>query len=114
MNVASNIWVASHSEKYFHTPHDFIPERYLPTDHPLYDPVFDNDDKSASNPWSVGPRNCIGLNLAYMEMRIILARVVWEFDLELVTKDLDWKRESLHKGVWVRPDMYVRFRPVSR
>ena len=37
---------------------------------------------SAFNPFSLGPRNCLGRNLAYLEMRLILARVLYTFDLE--------------------------------
>lgn len=33
-------------------------------------------------PFAVGPRNCIGRNLAYLEMRLILARLLWNFDVE--------------------------------
>jgi cytochrome P450 len=35
-------------------------------------------------PFSVGPRNCIGKNLAYAEMRLILAGVLWNYNLKLV------------------------------
>ena len=37
---------------------------------------------SAFNPFSLGPRNCIGRNLAYLEMQLILARLVWHFNFE--------------------------------
>lgn len=30
----------------------------------------------------MGPRNCIGKNLAYAEMRLVLARVIYNFDIE--------------------------------
>lgn len=38
--------------------------------------------KSAFNPFSLGPRNCIGRNLAYLEMRLVLTHLLWTFDLE--------------------------------
>ena len=34
-------------------------------------------------PFSVGPRNCIGVNLAYAEIRLVLGRLLWNFDLQL-------------------------------
>jgi cytochrome P450 len=41
--------------------------------------------RDASQPFSYGPRNCIGRNLAYVEMKLIIARLVWTFDLENAT-----------------------------
>lgn len=47
-------WPIYHDAKYFSEPASFIPERWLG------DPRFDDDDKSALQPFSFGPRNCIG------------------------------------------------------
>ena len=33
--------------------------------------------------FQAGPRTCLGQNMAYMEMKVVLARVLTEFDLEL-------------------------------
>ena len=46
--------------------------------------TFEKDKKEAFQPFNVGPRNCIGINLAYAEMYIILRRLMWEFDLSSV------------------------------
>ena len=35
----------------------------------------------AFNPFSLGPRNCIGRNLAYLEMRLTLCYLLWTFDI---------------------------------
>jgi cytochrome P450 len=67
--------------------------------------------KDASKPFLVGPRACLGINLAYMEMRIILARMVFEFDWELVSRDVDWERDVKLKILWQKPELRVRFRP---
>ncbi|KAF4627434.1 hypothetical protein G7Y89_g10724 [Cudoniella acicularis] len=60
-------------------PDEFVPERWLENAPQKYK----NDNKAAFSPFSLGPRNCIGRNLAYAEMRTILARLLWNFDLEL-------------------------------
>lgn len=56
---------------YFFLPDEFHPERWLPSDHPLYDPRFAGDVKEASKPFSLGPRWCVGANLAYQEIRYV-------------------------------------------
>lgn len=73
--VAVTQYAAYHSADNFHLPDEFIPERWLD------DERFKDDNKAAFQPFSVGPRNCVGKNLAYFEMRIVLARLLWNFDL---------------------------------
>jgi cytochrome P450 len=107
-------WTNTHSEQYFHDARGFHPERWLPEDHPLYDQAFQYDVKDASKPFSNGPRACLGINLAYMEMRIILARLVWEFDWELVSQNLDWERDTQMRLLWHKPELRVRFKPAKR
>jgi len=38
-------WATYHNADNFHDPDSFRPERWLPTNHELYDPVFANDNK---------------------------------------------------------------------
>lgn len=60
----------------FPDPNEFRPERWLnetPEMHKLYI-SFGAD----------GPRKCIGIHLAYMELRVILAALFWRFDLKSV------------------------------
>lgn len=49
-----------HSAKNFAMPDEFHPERFLPTTDPDYDSRFANDKMEAFNPFSNGPRNCLG------------------------------------------------------
>lgn len=83
----------------FHEADVFHPERWLPSAVDDADSPFYNDNRDARQPFSVGPRNCIGKNLAFSEMRQILARVLWNFDLEMVDKDLDWPNQKAYT-VW--------------
>jgi len=109
--VSVSGWSNTHSEQHFHNARKFHPERWLPEDHPLYDQAYKNDVKDASKPFLVGPRACLGINLAYMEMRIILARLVWEFDWELISQDVDWERDTMLRVLWQKPELRVRFKP---
>lgn len=38
----------------------------------------------------MGPRQCLGRHLALAEMRLILARLVWAYDVETTGKSLKW------------------------
>lgn len=69
-------------------PEDFVPERWLPS---LESPAVDKkDERKAFNPFLTGPRNCLGKNLAYHEMRLILAKLIWNFDFELIDDNGRW------------------------
>ena len=42
------------------------------------------------NSFSVGARSCIGKALAWAEMRVIVARIFWAFDLEAKGTKQEW------------------------
>lgn len=107
-------YVATHNEEYFTDANEFHPERWLPVSHPLYNPRYQNDNKDASKPFSLGPRACLGINLAYMEMRVVLAKLAWEFDWELKSKELVWERDSKLLTLWKKPEVRVEFKAVDR
>ncbi|TAQ90989.1 hypothetical protein B7494_g721 [Chlorociboria aeruginascens] len=101
-SVGVNFWAASYSARNFHDPNNFYPERWLSSSDDPSSPFY-NDDKKARQPFSYGPRNCIGINLAYAEMRILLARLVWEFDL-VRAKSMDhWMENNFQYIVWKKP-----------
>ncbi|KAH9238481.1 hypothetical protein K456DRAFT_1746559 [Colletotrichum gloeosporioides 23] len=97
-------WSIYRNEKYFAQPTTFIPERWLG------DPRFEKDDRSALQPFSFGPRNCIGRNLAYSEMRVILARVIWNFDLKVADDSTNWTEQKLY-GLWKKGPLNVHLTP---
>ena len=72
--VSTSNYTVSRDSRAWHDAAGFHPERWLPADHPLHDPVYDNDNKESFFPFGIGPRACLGINLAYMEMRHILAK----------------------------------------
>lgn len=92
----------------FVEPDAFVPERWLPE----ADPKYDADRKEAHEPFMVGPRNCIGKPLAWAEMKLILCKVLWNFDMELAEGNLDdW---SMEQRVWLlheRAPLYVKLTP---
>jgi cytochrome P450 len=57
--------------------------------------------------FSHGPRNCPSKNLAYMEIRLILVRVLFEFDLQIQDESNDWLRRLRVFGFWKLPALAV-------
>ncbi|KAI8302091.1 Cytochrome P450 monooxygenase alt3 [Colletotrichum sp. SAR11_240] len=94
---------AAHSGFNWSHPKEFIPERWMDED-------FGKDDKSASQPFSFGPRNCIGKCMAYAELRIVLAKILWNFDLELVDMAEDWVSKQKIYLIWQKVPLMVRCR----
>ena len=72
-----------HNPDYYPRPFDYIPERWLsdPSANPLYEKLV--DAHSAFCPFSIGPRGCIGKGLAYVELTVTIARVLYLYDLRL-------------------------------
>ncbi|KAF9000695.1 cytochrome P450 [Cyathus striatus] len=69
-------------------PNAFIPERWLPVEDQIHlEPgVFTNRvdfvlDTNAFIPFSVGAYNCVGMNFAWMEMRMVICHIVRGFDM---------------------------------
>lgn len=103
--VAVNLWGASRSSSNFIRPNDFIPERWMGA------PEFKDDKRKVVQPFSAGPRNCLGQSLAWFELKIILARVLWNFDLELREESYGWIERQKYFVVADRPELMVRLKP---
>ncbi|KAI0020846.1 cytochrome P450 [Xylariomycetidae sp. FL0641] len=101
-------WAINHSPEYFTSPQDFVPERYLD------DPRFKGDHLEAAQPFSVGPRNCIGRNLAFAEMRLILAKIVYNFDMTIDDSSRGWLTKQKAFVLWEKPDLNIYLKPVVR
>lgn len=105
-------YACNHHPKNFYRPDDFLPERWMPE---IRDrPPFSNDKRACVQPFSTGPRNCIGKNLARAEMRFILARLLWKFDLELVNSHERWMDGQVVKGFWNKPPLICKVSQASR
>ena len=78
--------------KYWKDPTSFIPERWLAGPEDRLYPV-----KGAWRPFEHGPRNCIGHGLVMMELKIILALTVREFEVREAYAEFD--RLYPHKGL---------------
>ena len=55
--------------------------------------------------------SCIGKYLAYMELRLILAKMVWHFDITVAEggRDVDWVKQKCYAMVEKEPfDVCIR------
>ena len=48
-------------------------------------------------------------SFALMEMNLLMAKIFWTYDLELVNKDVNWLQEGKVHILWWKPKLFVRF-----
>ncbi|KAI1501223.1 cytochrome P450 [Biscogniauxia marginata] len=91
----------------FHEPEAFRPQRWLPPTDPRYDPVFANDNHAAFKPFSYGPRDCLGKNLAYAEMRLIMSKIFFKYDFRLEPGQSNWHSSQKTFTIWDKAPLSV-------
>nr|QSG30343.1 CYP65EW1 [Hormonema carpetanum] len=103
-NIAVSVspWAIYHSHTNFYEADSFIPERWLGKDE-----RFINDNHAAFQPFSTGPRNCIGRNLAYHEARLLMTEVLWNFDLGLMPESEGWIDQKVF-SFWDKPPLWLK------
>ncbi|KAE8356480.1 cytochrome P450 [Aspergillus coremiiformis] len=104
IKVSVHQLAAYYHPKNFAHPEQYAPERWLPEARTDAASPFYHDAREALQPFNVGPRNCIGRHLAYNEMRVILARVLWNFDLALSPESEHWTQQQSY-FLWDKPGL---------
>ncbi|TVY45277.1 Cytochrome P450 monooxygenase [Lachnellula subtilissima] len=94
--VGINLQNIQNSPTLWHEPRIFHPERFLPASDPRYNAVFEKDVKAAFVPFSTGPRNCLGWKVFMAQARVILAKVLWNFEVEMVGAQEDWLEQKAY------------------
>lgn len=97
-------YCASRSSRHFTDPDKYAPERFLG------DEKYALDKRNVIQPFSVGGRSCIGQNLAWAEIRTILGRLVWNFELEMLDASQDWEKQQRVFVLWSKHSLMVRLR----
>lgn len=93
VDVGVSCYALHHNEEYFESSFNYKPHRWLEASEVI--DILSKEDwdnrllvqQQAFQPFLLGPRVCLGKNMAYMEMLSILARAVWMFDIENADKD---------------------------
>ncbi|CAH0033267.1 unnamed protein product [Clonostachys rhizophaga] len=91
VTVSASIYTLHRNKSLFRKPLEFIPERWMPEEEEsgAWDETESKNLKDYCIPFSMGPRACIGRNLAYMEVSLVMAALVLNFEWELAQEGCD-------------------------
>lgn len=89
VRISTACYCMHHNKELYDEPFKFTLERWI---------VDENDKTGASAekvaraesgymPFSAGPRGCVGKNLAYLEMGIVLAKILYQFEIRRDTSN---------------------------
>jgi hypothetical protein len=57
----------------------------------------------------------MGREMAWTQAKLFLAKVLWSFDVfKADAQEFNLERDLLHYGFFEKPELYVRFVPVSQ
>ncbi|KAI0110917.1 cytochrome P450 [Nemania sp. FL0031] len=98
------------SESNFKRAREFVPERWLDL------AEFAADRRDCFHPFSLGSRNCIGMALATAQFKVLLARLVWNFDIQIEEDSMNWMEKQKSYLHWDKTSLYERLfpRPVQK
>jgi len=99
--------------KFWPEPEKFIPDRWLVKEG---DPLF--PVRGAWRPFEFGPRQCIGIELVMIEMKVMMALMLRSFDIKPAYEELDAMKAD--PGVITTPEgerayqvLFVTAKPVD-
>ncbi|EAW12419.1 cytochrome P450 [Aspergillus clavatus NRRL 1] len=104
--VSTNPFAASLDPANFDAPWVFCPERWLR--------LSAEDQLEASQPFSMGSRSCLGQGLAWLELRLTLAKLYYWYDLKLVDDELEWHGDVAMHLLWVKPKLMTQVTPRAK
>lgn len=65
---------------------------------------------SELHPFSTGLRACLGKGVAWVEGRLIVAKLLWSVDMAMVPgQKIDLEKDLKTYGFWVKPDVRIKF-----
>ena len=101
----------SRDESIFKDAHEFQPERWLRDKEPHSSKFIDSKEVFSSTPFGFGTRMCLGRRIAELELHLLLARIVQQFDIRY-PPDAD-DVQPYNRGVTI-PDRPLRVQFVDR
>ncbi|RDW68064.1 hypothetical protein BP6252_09460 [Coleophoma cylindrospora] len=85
--IGVSAYAMHHNEEYFPSSFEYIPERWIADSNSNTSKEAIARARSAFCPFSTGSRGCIGKQLAYMELSLVLAKFLWLYDIQAVPGD---------------------------
>lgn len=79
-DVGVGIYAIQHNPVYYPDPFQYKPERWIISEENTKHSV--DLARSAFSTFSIGPVGCVGRNLAYLELRVTIAKVLWALDMK--------------------------------
>ena len=87
--VWANPQIIQRDPAYWPRADEFIPERWLVPPGDVLHPI-----KGTWRPFEYGPRNCIGQELAMIEMKIVMVMTLRTFDIQPAYEEVDGHRQN--------------------
>ncbi|OJJ74130.1 hypothetical protein ASPBRDRAFT_192866 [Aspergillus brasiliensis CBS 101740] len=101
--VTVDNYTLGRSKQYWENPDAFCPERWLESS--------DKNVFKASRPFLIGSRQCPGRQMAYQMFRILVAKLVYLYSMELVNKDFDIERDTFCGLHWADLEVDAILKP---
>ncbi|KAI1117367.1 cytochrome P450 [Nemania sp. NC0429] len=102
VTVSASHWAITHNAAEWEDPYTFRPERWL---------VEGGVSQPRSLAFSTGPRACLGIGQAWLEIRIALAKLVYTYDMELARDHGNWLGDLKMHMMWKEAPLMVKFTP---
>ncbi|KAG5818898.1 hypothetical protein H9Q74_001615 [Fusarium xylarioides] len=87
-------------------PDEYRPERWLKENQGPGSP-FEKDVRTAWRPFSLGPRVCIGREMALQSIRLAVAKILYTCDMTLANREFVWDRDAGSHYMWHGIDILV-------
>jgi cytochrome P450 len=113
VHVGCTAWGITRNEEYFRDPNVYRPERWIVDEAAGVTADDVARAQSCFFPFSLGPYNCVGKNLAILEMMVTIARTLYRMDARRLPGDklgegspeLCWGRRERHvfqmRDAWI-------------
>lgn len=109
--VSADIYSIQRSPAYFADASSFRPERWIENGEGT---LFENDNRAAYQPFLIGSRACIGRHMAQQSIRLVMARLVWRYDVEMLNReDFIWERDAASSLIYTDYVVMVRLKKVK-
>lgn len=127
-SIGVSLYSLHHNGEIFPEPFSFKPERWIPSVEAGVTAASVGTYDSAFAPFSTGLRGCPGKNLAYLEMSVTMAKLLFLSDVRAVEgndlgagkANLMWgRKDTAHFQTWdvfvsIREGPIVQFKSVQR